>query len=473
MKRTMIKTVNSIWPVFLSLSLLLLMSSVHAAPQVELEFESMFGQHGFFQNGSPPNGFISPTGVTFNANDDILIADQGNQQIQRCDLEGNCSWLGTIAFGLRNQPGTFDLPHGVEANRNGKFAVADEDNHAIQLCDFNTSCKFKGTSSSQSNPPKTGLGQWAFPDDVAFDSDDRVYGLDTGNNRVQILDPVSLDFKGQFGGSGSALGKFNAPKGISIDNSDSVYIADTGNNRVQICDREGDACTAFGSFGTAPGQFDEPVGIEVDNRGYIWVADTGNHRIQVCDKQGSCAVFGSFGTGEGQFDRPSDVAISDSGRLAVVDTNNNRIQFFATGPFEMNAGLNDAWFNPDTDGQGFFITVFPDLGIVLLAWFTYDTELPPADAEANLGDAGHRWFTAVGDINGNQAVMNIEMTSGGIFDEPSNVKRRLDGTITLTFEDCKSGTVEYNIPSINQQNTVPIQRVAKDNISLCENLQSP
>ena len=26
--------------------------------------------------------------------------------------------------------------------------------------------------------------------------------------------------------------------------------------------------------------------------------------------------------------------------------------------FKMNAGLNDAWYNPDTDGQGFFITVF-------------------------------------------------------------------------------------------------------------------
>jgi hypothetical protein len=27
--------------------------------------------------------------------------------------------------------------------------------------------------------------------------------------------------------------------------------------------------------------------------------------------------------------------------------------------FELNPGLNDAWFNPDTDGQGFLITVFP------------------------------------------------------------------------------------------------------------------
>ena len=51
----------------------------------------------------------------------------------------------------------------------------------------------------------------------------------------------------------------------------------------------------------------------------------------------------------------------------------------------MNASLNDAWFNPQTNGQGFFITVFPNLGYVSLAWFTYDTTLPEEGEQANLG----------------------------------------------------------------------------------------
>jgi hypothetical protein len=142
--------------------------------------------------------------------------------------------------------------------------------------------------------------------------------------------------------------------------------------------------------------------------------------------------------------------------------------------FEMNTGLNDAWYNPETDGQGFFISVFPDLGKVSLAWFTYDTELPPDDATANLGDPGHRWLTAVGPIVGNQAIMEIEMTSGGLFDTSTEVQRTeppgSDGTIILTFNSCYSGTVYYDIPSINRQGIVPIQRVAGDNIVLCEAL---
>jgi len=143
-------------------------------------------------------------------------------------------------------------------------------------------------------------------------------------------------------------------------------------------------------------------------------------------------------------------------------------------PFVMNAGLNDAWYDPDTDGQGFFITVFPDLNFVNLAWFTYDTELPAEDASANLGDPGHRWLTAGGKIDGNSIVMNITVTRGGLFDTATTLQKTdppgSDGTITLTFEDCNTGLVEYDITSINQQGSIPIRRVADDNIALCEAL---
>ena len=142
--------------------------------------------------------------------------------------------------------------------------------------------------------------------------------------------------------------------------------------------------------------------------------------------------------------------------------------------FRINSGLNDAWYNPATDGQGFFITVFPELGVVSLAWFTYDTELPPDDAQSTLGDPGHRWMTAIGKVDGDRSIMNIDIVSGGIFDTPTEIEHTIppgaDGSIILTFENCKEGSVEYDIPSINRQGTVPIQRVANDNIALCRQL---
>lgn len=139
----------------------------------------------------------------------------------------------------------------------------------------------------------------------------------------------------------------------------------------------------------------------------------------------------------------------------------------------LNAGLNDAWFNPETDGQGFFITIFPELGVVVLAWFTYDTVLPADDASANLGDAGQRWLVAVGEFDGNNALLDIEISSGGVFDTSSEIMRDLDGTIALNFESCEKGTIEYDIASIGQKGTVVIERVVKDNIALCEALAPP
>jgi hypothetical protein len=144
--------------------------------------------------------------------------------------------------------------------------------------------------------------------------------------------------------------------------------------------------------------------------------------------------------------------------------------------FKINPGLNDAWYYEPTDGQGFFITVFPDLNKVSLAWFTYDTELPPIDATANLSDPGHRWMTAIGLIDGNQSVMDIDITSNGIFDTTTEIEHTdppgSDGSIILTFDSCNSATIEYDITSINRQGIIPIKRVADDNIVICEALNA-
>lgn len=192
-------------------------------------------------------------------------------------------------------------------------------------------------------------------------------------------------------------------------------------------------------------------------------------------KRGASGIWGlaaRFATSENNGAHFYSTVALDSGRAILANISGQGIVFAYNIAEPMNAGLNDAWYNPDTDGQGFFITVFPYLGYVSLAWFTYDTEPPPGDAIAHLGDAGHRWITALGPYVGNQAVLNIDVTSNGIFDTATEISHTdpagSDGTITLTFENCNSGIVEYDIPSINRQGTVPIRRVAGDNIALCQ-----
>jgi hypothetical protein len=136
--------------------------------------------------------------------------------------------------------------------------------------------------------------------------------------------------------------------------------------------------------------------------------------------------------------------------------------------FSINPGLNDAWYYPETTGQGFVITVFPGRKTVFLAWFTFDIAPPDQNDTAYLGDAGQRWLTAQGTYEGAQAELEIGSMSGGIFDAEEPVPSRTpDGSILLQFEDCNSGSVFYDIPSIGRTGMIPIQRVNSENVAQC------
>ena len=327
-----------------------------------------------------------------------------------------------------------------------------------------------------------------------------------GPTRMKI-GPDGLLYVLQWNGDGKVLryqlnGSFvDSFTNVGVDQSIGIDWDSSGN--LYVSSFRGDSVRKFDTNGNDMGLFINsnllgPTNIWFDDNGDLLVSDYNATSVKRFDSSG---VFqGNFITG---LSRSEGVAFFANGNILIGNGGNKSVKMFdgegeyiedfissgsgglltpnavvirndSTQAFEMNAGLNDAWYNPDTNGQGFFITVFPDLQFVTLAWFTYDTELPSADDSANLGDPGHRWLTAGGVIEGNSASMDITITSGGIFDSDTEVQRTdppgSDGTITLTFESCSSGVVDYDIASIDQQGSVPIQRIAGDNIALCEAL---
>ncbi len=208
---------------------------------------------------------------------------------------------------------------------------------------------------------------------------------------------------------------------------------------------------------------DNSANLDNANGGYTVFARVVGDGMQIADAIADLPIVNAGGATD-------NLPVIDYTGGSLVEANLVMTEVSRSDTFVMNAGLNDAWYNPATDGQGFFVTVFPDRQQVFLSWFTFDTELPAGDASANLGDPGHRWLTAFGDIDGNRSEMTVSITSGGLFDSSAVVQNVEDGTITLTFDDCATGTVDYDIPSIDQQGSVPIQRIALDNQALCEAL---
>jgi hypothetical protein len=139
--------------------------------------------------------------------------------------------------------------------------------------------------------------------------------------------------------------------------------------------------------------------------------------------------------------------------------------------FGITTAFNDAWYNPLTDGQGFMIAVLPNQKQMFLTWFTYDVERPPEDVTAILGEPGHRWLTAQGPYEGDTADLTINLTSGGVFDSatpPAKTDQEGYGTMTVQFADCENGLIDYEITSLGLSGSIPIERVALDNVSSCE-----
>jgi hypothetical protein len=142
--------------------------------------------------------------------------------------------------------------------------------------------------------------------------------------------------------------------------------------------------------------------------------------------------------------------------------------------FAINSGFNDVWYDPLTDGQGFTISVFEDKGTVFLAWLTYDTDLPGTANTANLGDSGQRWLMAIGPYEGAQAELVVYSASGGLFDAALPLPELNSvGSIFLQFQDCNAGMITYELPGIGRNGSIPIERIASDNVARCEAMMTP
>ena len=142
--------------------------------------------------------------------------------------------------------------------------------------------------------------------------------------------------------------------------------------------------------------------------------------------------------------------------------------------FLINAAISDAWFYPVTSGQGFFIIVWEDSKTIFLAWFTYDTERPPDDISAILGEPGHRWIIGLGPYDGDTALLDVFLSSGMIFDSgdpPVDTTQYPDATMEIVWTSCTAGVLKYNIPSLSLMGEVPIERIVADKVAACEAAQ--
>ena len=145
------------------------------------------------------------------------------------------------------------------------------------------------------------------------------------------------------GRPGLGDGELNRPAGLAFDADNNVYVVDSGNNRIQKFTKDGQFLAKWGTTGSGDGEFNMPWGIDLDSAGNVYIADWRNDRIQKFSPMASFLMkCGTSGSGEGELNRPSGVAVDNDGVIYVADWLNDRLQVFdADGNF-VTARTGDA-----------------------------------------------------------------------------------------------------------------------------------
>ncbi len=218
-----------------------------------------------------------------------------------------------------------------------------------------------------------------------------------------------------------------------------------------------------------------------------WFTAQGNY-------SGNTAVLALFETLGGRFDDPQIVtntqigevtlSFSDCGQgqmtyvldeaglkgefplLRVIPASGNvceELSGNSTQAVDINAGMDGAWFDPKTAGQGFFIDAHPDPEgghFIFVSWFTYGEDTA----------SGQRWLTAQGSFEGSIALIDVFETTGGSFDDPQATSTTNVGTMNLDFTDCSNALLTYSLPAEGVEGDIAITRVIPGGQALCAEL---
>ena len=213
-----------------------------------------------------------PVGVAVDSQDRLFVSDAVLHSVICFSPSGSpVAYLGTTVLG---RPGGI----AIDRQRN-RLYVADAKESRIAVFDT-AALKFVAFYGGPSKPGKRDNGTFLTPTNTAVDRQGNIYVADTGNYRVQILDPTGK-FVRAFGAQGDAPGEFIRPKGIAVDSEGHVYVADAEFNNFQILTPEGQPLLAVGALGSEPGQFALVAGLYIDSEDQIYTTEMFRGRVQV------------------------------------------------------------------------------------------------------------------------------------------------------------------------------------------------
>ena len=268
----------------------------------------------FGKKGLGDGMFKDPMGVAVSDRDEILVADNANNQVQVFDSNG--TFLRCLGRKGENT-GEFNHPVGIAIDKGRNIFISEWNNHRVQI--FSWEGRNLGSFGSQGSLDS----QLTYPWGLSLDSTGNVIVADTGNKLIKIFTPDGR-FVMKIGGQGS----FSDPVHC-VQCGEYFIVSDSIEHCIKVFNREGHFQYKFGKKGEGDGEFNCLHFLSVTQSNHLLVCDGENHRVQVFELDGKfVGKVGENGSKLGEFNRPFSAAVLSNDQIVVCDNNNRRIQIF-------------------------------------------------------------------------------------------------------------------------------------------------
>jgi sugar lactone lactonase YvrE len=267
------------------------------------------GRAGKSGDGGPADQAMlaSPTSIALDPDDNLFIADTGNNAIRRIDarthiittLPGDYfegEWIGEIAGSTATSSGSYP-PISIAAYSNENLYLAISHAGGILHIDAIGGAVTKVVGPGLTGDPSAPVANLG-PYWVAVDYRGTLYYTDPERNTISQANPLQNDVHRMAGGGlcgfagdgGPASGALLCFPEAIVAGSDSLFVVDAGNNRIRKIDLKTGIITTVagnGRIGYAgdggPGihaSLRNPAGVAVSKDNFVYILDAGNQCIR-------------------------------------------------------------------------------------------------------------------------------------------------------------------------------------------------
>jgi uncharacterized protein (TIGR03663 family) len=313
------------------------MISLGLTPELASRVQAPVGPFALGQapgSGTEPGQFKDPIGVAIAPDGTILVVDSGNARVERFRADGSFldiwgeSDLGSIFTRTANGLG----PTGITVGPDGMTWVADTWGHRVVALDANgqvTRAIGGATVDLGDDPTRVSESPGSFfgPRAIAI-SEDAIYIVDTGNERVQKFAPDGT-FERAWGGHGSGPGQLIEPVGIAIGPDGNLYVADSGNARVSIFTPDGTPVAQWPVEDWPPPDQDgippafQPY-LAFDAAGNLYASASNAGEVLVLDRDGQ-VIDRLMSAGVERLAQPIGVAVAPDGDVLISDVGRDAV----------------------------------------------------------------------------------------------------------------------------------------------------